>query len=185
MSTSGMDRYEMYIYLESLGFNVPIYGILNDFRKLKKDINKVVVHLDLKSHRGENKILLDYEEALEKYRGKFATEYIETDGEFGVSYRYLRIGDEAFWLLYKSKNDWRSNCGSDIKIDILEIEKNTPPVIKSPLYAIDLVFDKYNNYHAIDFNISPGIKGTGVEDILKPKEVVDKIKETILYFRSR
>jgi hypothetical protein len=46
------------------------------------------------------------------------------------------------------------------------------------LFAIDFVIGK--EMYAIDLNVSPGIKGTGVEDFISGKEVVAEIKEWFL-----
>ena len=118
------------------------------------------------------------EEAYQQYPNYLCTQYLNTKKvfDYAVSYRHLQIGDRAFWIRYTSFNDWRSNCG-DGDIDLIE-ERNIIP-IKQPLFAIDFV--KYNNnYYAIDFNIAPGIKGTGIEKIIPAKQVVELIKENSL-----
>ena len=183
MSAGGVNRYKMLTYLKSLKLDVPKFGLVKKLTLYNTKINKVVVYLNLNSHRGENKLLLDYKEALEKYPNKLATEYIESYNKYSESMRILQIGNKSISIIYENEDDWRSNYGCNVKTKIINIYDGIYDKIKYPLYAIDFVFDKYNNYYAIDFNIAPGIKGTGVENILKPKEVVDKIKESILYFR--
>jgi hypothetical protein len=71
-----------------------------------------------------------------------------------------------------------SNVG-DVTISILpdmlgDMEKLYP---NRALLALDFIVPKYSNkMYAIDLNISPGLRWTGIEDILSAKEVVEYIK---------
>ena len=180
-----MNRLEMLEFMDKILFNTPIYMKVSKFNECFKynPKTKIVVYLDLTSHRGENKELLTIEEAYEKYPNNLASLYIDSNCKFAVSYRYLKIGNYYFWINYISKNDWRSNVGEDIQISINSFGDLTNPMYKvvdkkinMPLYAIDFVQDKDNNHYAIDFNIAPGIKGIGIENYLSAKEIVESIK---------
>jgi hypothetical protein len=106
----------------------------------------------------------------------------------GLSWRYLQIGTESFWLEYTSTEDWRSNCGEgDINMffrDKTELfpDKSYKKMPKYPLFAIDFVPDG-DVIYAIDFNIAPGISGTGVDKLMSSIEIVESIKKA--YFKLK
>lgn len=184
-TAQGMNREEIFQYLEKTSFTVPLYGTVKHLANQNINIKEVVVYLDDMAHCGNGKIKLPLEEALKKYPNFLCSEYIETHPlGIAVSYRHLQIGHKSFFLKYASYNDWRSNCG-DGDIELLESHEykhsDRFKVIKFPypLCAIDFVY-KDGIYWAIDFNTSPGIRGSGIENILKPKEVVDLIKQFII-----
>lgn len=161
-SRSGMNRIEMFDFLKSVGLKIPKVGTCSE---LTTDCSRVVVYLDVNAHRGEGKILLSANDAKELYPHHFASEYIPLN--YGISYRLISIGKRS-WMLRYSSNDWRSNCG-EVKIELLkEVENNLS--INRPLYAIDFV-GNIEDPIAIDFNIAPQVKGTGLGRILKPKDV--------------
>jgi hypothetical protein len=190
LSKSGMSRPDMLRFLKEKGFATPAFGTVKDLydeiiRKQYHDtpgfdsILSVVVYTDIFSHRGEGKLLLPFNEAIEKYPDHFATEYlcVQKNG-LGLSYRYLKIGQESFWLQYSSENDWRSNYG-EVNVTILFQQLPIYHAIDYPLYAIDFL-PIAGTLYAIDFNIAPQIKGTGIEDILPAKKVADLIKIELL-----
>jgi len=177
ITTDGMNRGQMFGFMRQHKLTPPLYGIVSHLKNacyLELE-DKVVVYTNENVHCGEGKLLMTLEEAYQQYPNCLCTQYLNTEKVFGyaVSYRHLQIGYKAFWLRYTSFTDWRSNCG-DGDIDL--IEERDIISINKPLFAIDFV--KYNNnYYAIDFNIAPGIKGTGVEKIIPAKQVVELIKE--------
>lgn len=189
MSHSGMSRREMFDFFEQIGLKTPPHGtpeqIFNtlseqdkeaeDFAQ-KHDMNffHVVVYLDETAHRGEGKILIPLTTAIRQYPNAFCSQYCPTLLIGSTSLRYLQIGDKIFWLRYTS-DDWRSNYGN-VNITVLSQEKDKfHSKIGLPLFAVDFIFGP-NFIWAIDFNITPGLKGTGVEDILPAKEAVATIK---------
>ncbi len=176
-SNGGMTRREMLEHLQSLGFTVPVFGTSAELQDRLSASQEVVVHLDETSHRGEDKIKLPRGEAVVQYPDHLAVEYIPTLPN-GKTRRYLQIGDKAFWLEYTSRDDWRSNCG-DVEIQILRQEKDGyHSQISCPLFAIDFVVDQESAY-AIDFNVAPGIRGTGIEHILPAVIAAEAIKKVV------
>lgn len=184
-SRSGMNRQEMLEYLELNGYNVPKHGLVKDL-SLQKD-QKVVVYLDINSHRGMDKILSSFGESLKFYPMNYCMEYKKVnDNNLGHSFRALRIGDLNFSLFYKSQDSWMSNQGN-VNISILDTEiDNLKKLLPDrPLLAVDFVIPKEENkMYAIDLNISPGLTWTGIEDILDAKEIVDTIKHYINKWRE-
>jgi len=190
-----------------LGLTTPRFGIVEDvceeilpdwpeLRDIEckqgersiEDLISVVVHLDIRSHAGEGKFLMSVKDAVKQYSGEFAVEYIPaTPAGVGVSLRYLRIGHRQFWLRYSSSNDWRSNAG-DVKIEYLSEEKRVSDKdamkIHHPLFAVDFVMGAKAMY-AIDFNESPGLRGTGIEDVISGKDVYLEIEECLSVSEKR
>jgi len=194
-SYSGMDREQALKYLYQIGFKVPLHGMAKDLYKLKQaeygdeltlfqDAVWLVVYLDKRSHRGERKLLMNLKSAMDNYGTCFASEYVFTAPSTihgGLSFRYLKIGQRTFWLQYRSENDWRSNCGQ-VSIKVLRQEEDGyHKSIKHPLFAIDFV-PSFDGLYAVDFNIAPGVKGTGVEEILPAKAAAQEIKGALIFF---
>jgi hypothetical protein len=189
-SDGGDKRREMLVYLKSLGLRVPAFGRTSEvFEYLQQKyafegfdrLFEVVVHIDETAHRGEGKIKITLCDAVEQYPDHLAVEHIPVlPGGQGQAWRYLQAGDKRFWLEYTSRNDWRSNCG-DVDIGVLGRRPDGyHKLIKLPLFAVDFVWGDVP--YAIDFNVAPGIKGTGIEDILPAKEVADAIKKAVVAF---
>lgn len=149
---------------------------------------QVVVITDERAHCGEGKLKVSYAEAREAYYGCPYLEFIAS-GVGALTYRFLKIGSRRLILRYKSKHPWMSNVG-DVSITLVGEESETvrkflshhEPLDVYPLYAIDFVPRDFTELVAVDFNVSPGIKGTPVQEILKPMEVYDLIKEA--YFKK-
>lgn len=197
-SRSGMDRFAMFRFMEKLRINTPDYGTVREIheqnqRKTKAGREascwqKVVVHLDVNAHRGEGKVLMSIDEAYETYPDKFCVGFIHPTAFMPCTIRYLRVGNRFFWLEYTSNDPWRSNCGSEINIKITRhgtIDEFNYVNLDEPLFAIDLVDGRMNKYitgsWAIDYNIAPQIRGTGVEEILSAKDCADEIKQKYVH----
>lgn len=193
----GPNRIEMYKILNAIGLKTPKFGMVADLYKdlagqfrggkdamKKADYDKLVemvVYTDVESHTGEGKIKMSLEEAREKYPGHFASQFIPTSKTYASrTERLLVVGRHHLWIEYISKDDWRSNCG-DVQMTALDV----PGVrtagtqineLQIPLYAIDFVAVG-NERLAIDFNVSPGIKGTPATDMMSAKEMAYAIKD--------
>ncbi len=186
-SRGGMNRRQMFAFLQRVGVNVPPHGTVHDLythmeereREYVQSTMDLVVYLDDTAHRGEGKIRLGLKEALDAHPDHFASMYIHPPQDLAQSTRYLAVGDRAFWLQYESLDDWRSNCG-DVRITVLGEEKTGRYRIPFALYAIDFVpIGQLNERLAVDFNVAPGIWGTGVEDLLSSREAVAAIKRML------
>jgi len=173
-SWDGLFRPAMLTFLAWHGFQPPKHGFVRD---LAAEIPKLVVYTDERAHRGDGKLLLTAQEALEKHPDAYASEYIESPPE---SLRLLQVGMMRWMLTYKSDDAWRSNVGNEVEIQIVGEHVGYNKDIQLPLFAIDFVCDKDGNRYAVDFNIAPGLKWTGIDDRVKPVEVVELIRQAIL-----
>jgi hypothetical protein len=153
----------------------------------------VVVYEDEYQHCGGGKLRLSYKEAVNRFAALshhltnyYCVPWVNTTGilDESVSYRYLQIGSKAFWLRYVGKGGWMSNHAEDTLIFVEgECDLIESHVLASyPLCAIDFVvsvakpipetFEDVINFGvAIDFNTAPGLKWTGIDDILPATEV--------------
>lgn len=176
----GLSRPLMFDFMsKELNLRVPQYGKISQLQSLIDPNEYVVLHENLRIHVGEGKKLIRFKQIAST--DDFVVKYIDPSEE-NTSYRYLRIGKKHFWFKYTSENDWRSNVG-DVVIKRIRNSMATLvnfDVVKHPLYAIDFVKDKNGKMYALDFNESPGLKGTGIEEILKPKEVYNLICEELI-----
>ncbi|MHB1702197.1 MAG: hypothetical protein ACYCSN_19090 [Acidobacteriaceae bacterium] len=186
-SRGGMNRRQMFAFLKRVGLEVPIHGIVRELyermeaydQEYPESTMDLVVYLDETAHCGEGKIRLGIKEALAAHPDRFASMYFHPPMDRAQSTRYLAVGDRAFWLQYESLDDWRSNCGN-VRIKVLGEEKTGRYPIPFALYAIDFVpIGQLNERLAVDFNVAPGIRGTGVEDLLSSREAVAAIKRML------
>jgi hypothetical protein len=177
LSRSGPNKEQQFDFLVSLGQNTPSYGKISDLLdETKDDTQKFVIYDDLDAHAGDGKRLVDYQQALKEPVDSFASSYIPRQQENPITLRWLQVGYQPFLLEYSSDDDWRSNCG-DVNIKILQVSDLIGPIRKVPypLWAIDYIPLNNGEVVAIDFNISPGLRGTGVEEHMTASEVVHAI----------
>lgn len=186
VSSDGMNRREMLEYLSSLGLRTPPFGAVRELWEREDDFRRqfwdVIVYLNERAHRGEGKVKLPMAEAVQRYPEHFASLYIPSTPQRAISWRYLQIGDKIFWLEYASA-DWRSNYG-EVEIKVLSRERDGyHPKIHFPLFAIDFILA--DHLYAVDFNIAPQIRGTGVEELLPAREAAESIKKAFWLFNRR
>lgn len=185
-TNSGFNRIEMLTYLKSIGFMVPVFT--QDRKTVRWSFYKdgVVCFTSLNEHQGKGKRLCTHQEFKNNEfdfidQSVLFMRYIPTS-PMGESYRLINFGNESFVLRYQS-NDWRSNCGNDISITVLEKKPKYLAKFKNfqyPISAIDFVKDKDSNkFFAIDFNIAPSVKGTGLDNIISGKEIVESVKRWV------
>ena len=196
-TTDGLTRPNMFKTMRSMGLTTPMHGKVRDLyaeliertpfqnlsekKRFAEELFQVVVYTDISAHCGDGKLLLGLEEAKNHYPEHFASEYIPAlPNGFGQTLRYMRIGKRQFWLRYTSTDDWRSNCGN-VHIEVLceETAKSREELQKAPfnrpIFAVDFV--SANDLYAIDLNVSPGLKGTGIEEFISAKEVYSEIQD--------
>ena len=188
-----MSKLDQFHLLQKLNLRTPMYGspeILSANGLSNDDL--VVVYTDDKAHCGEGKKLVDLGLALQDHPCCLCSQWINTSGNFdnSTSYRLLQIGDRAFWLRYEGIGGWMSNHCEDTNIYVeTECKPINAEVLRHyPLLAIDFVFpvskpyeDKVNliDGYAIDFNSAPGMKWTGMDDILQPFEVYNLLADFV------
>lgn len=187
-----MSKIMQFRLLKSLGFKIPLVGPPDVLHRQGLGlIDLVVVYEDDRAHCGEGKILTELETALKDYADHPCSQWINTTGEFdrSQSYRLLQIGDRAWLLRYEGVGGWMSNHCENTQIYI-EAEIEALPNFGYPLFAIDFVnkvnepfpeaLEDLTRLFAIDFNTAPGMRWTGMDDILQPSEVVDLIQRAIV-----
>ena len=197
-SRQGVERRAILDYLSETGFQTPIYGTPQeiyekidtqllererDFRQKNRHFLEVIVYLADNAHRGEDKVLIPLYQAINKYPNHLCTLFISPLPGSAKSLRYLQIGNKNFRLQYTSKDDWRSNRG-DVEIKVLTHGPDGyHPRVNYPLFAVDFIFNT-GEYIAIDFNTSPVLEHTGIEEILAGEEVVKSINEAIVHYQN-
>jgi hypothetical protein len=196
--SDGPNKIEAFKLLTLMGIKTPIYGMVSDLysdavtkhgglEAIKKDsydkIVELVVYTDINAHAGEGKIKVSLAEAQEKYPNHFAVQYIPSDTRMfkGRSERLLQIGYRRIWMEYTSEDNWQSNCG-DVNISLIgesKIGNSDLKEIQLPLFAIDFVVGGRDRM-AVDLNVSPGLKGTPVQQLIRGSEVVELIKDRMV-----
>lgn len=192
-SECGPYRRQMYGLLEQAGYRVPRNGTVEEMAKLLtrewqemnvpvskqvvRQMTELVVYAAERSHGADNH-LVSIDDAISFFPHHYCTEYFRAQPSgLGWTLQYLQIGDRHWWLSYTSNNNWRSNAG-DFKVEIIEEgPRGYHTTIAEPLFSIDFV--PAQELYAIDYNISPKLEGTGIENILSPAQVVDLIRAAL------
>jgi len=196
MGTEGPNRIEQFALLEGMGLSTPPHGLVKDVMEIWWEAEQhwvrwLVVYHDLNAHGGDGKRLTQtsrfkwdgcisrLEELDRQCNTLFCSAYVGRFGApswTGVSWRMLQVGMHRFWIEYRAKDDWRSNCGEgDCEVFQVELDIGPHFGMDRPLFAVDFVLGKATAY-AVDLNFAPGIRGSGVEKYLSPKAAVEAIK---------
>lgn len=196
---AGPDKPEQFCIMHAAGFKTPPAGRYDELAdRMHWDdgyIKFVVAYTDPMSHVGEGKEMWDTNrlrnitggrmnpdwDAYHKTATTFCSAYVP--GPRGVSWRRLQVGPHVFWIEYTINDDWRSNCGEG-DVELLEAKLNDGyhPHIRLPLFAIDFVHGSKDMY-AVDFNVAPGIRGSGVERHLPAVDAVSAIERAVADFK--
>jgi hypothetical protein len=174
-STSGPGRLEM---LRTLArhFRAPDFGTVEELAS--RDHVLVVVYLDPNAHRGDGKRVMPIDQALQECPHCLASQYIYRPGP-AQSLRTLQVGRRRFVFHYQSSRNWRSNVGVVEINPWKEIHSQSSFAAAHPLWAVDSILDYQDTEYAVDFNLAPGLAGSGVEQLLSPTEVYQLIKEAL------
>lgn len=187
----------------SVPYHGSVEEIVHFWNPAPLDGLEVVVYADPRAHAGCGKIRCLLSEVAGfsvDQPNTLCSLYIEpgplhiTEGEGRAwSMRHLQVGDLAFGMVYISDDAWRSNCGT---VRITEPWMRDPekedsfgsftmpwPELPYPLYAVDFVAYEDRSwdqgpvpkYAAVDLNLAPGMRDTGMERLLPPKEAVATI----------
>jgi hypothetical protein len=170
-----LNREDAFRLMRLAGVSTVANGYVKDLLKV---FNKeaFVIYLDDKAHAANGKIVVRGEE-----RQMFKDYYASiVYGKPSVSYRYLNIGNRQWKLEYKSDHEFFSNCG-DVEITLIEEILYDTLKVPFPLkgrnfWAIDFVANDLAGELAVDYNTSPQIGKTPIENILTPTEVVNLLK---------
>lgn len=201
-TTDGPNRMDMFVLLDAMGFQTPQRGFVRDIyngmvggatpeEQTLLDEFQVVVYTDLQAHCGEGKEKMSIRQAFEKHPDAFASVWLRTSSQkqtMAQSLRMLMVGRKAYWLLYRSSDDWRSNAGT-VEITQAQVPfKNAPMVdhLMIPLFAVDFlpVGGNWSNLVAVDLNVAPGIKGTPVQKLLQPEDAAALIKDRMIELKN-
>lgn len=176
-STDFFSKRDQFRIMELNHIPTVTHGVVDHLVRYRNlpDCSKVIVYLDEMAHSANGKICITAEEALAKYPEKYASVVY---GKEGFHIRILNIGDAQFELTYTS-DDFFSNCGN---VEITCSKRfhepyiDQHPILGRNFWAIDFLTNGNEDFLACDFNTSPGLKGTGIEDILTPTQVVNLLK---------
>ena len=164
------DKFTTLSLLSFLGMRVPPFGKVEDLCKNHDRADWCVVWLP-----GESR-LMTLNDAYNKWATNLASMYIGQPAK-AVSTRHIQIGDTAFLVDYTAfaPGGWRAGRGKASLRSI--ISNHYHPSIKLPVFAMDLV-----GSYVVGFDASPGIRGTGIDEVLPHKEAVALVKKAITHF---
>ncbi len=185
----GMNRSEILGFLARNGFSVPKHGIVKHISKWAphlRDDQYIVIYLDDKSHRGENKLLVTVGEGVQSHPNCLAAEFLGSSKDSGNALRLVQIGMKFFWISLQS-DDWRASSGS-VKARIKKHGTGMQSNLLYPLWAIDFVPVRFSGNEvlfAVDFSSSPIVGEYGMDEILDAPTAAVEIKQMLNIFNGR
>lgn len=199
-----MSKLEQFRLLSGLGLRVPFVALGRDLptQTPLQSSDLVVVYTDDRAHCGEGKKLVSLSALLIADKELLCSQWINTTGLLSraTSYRLLQIGGRSWLLRYDGEGGWMSNHCEDTQIFIegecLGFQRWSNHVIDGlPLFAIDFVVpvhaptpetidDVIRDGYAVDFNSAPGMRWTGMDDLLSAIEVCNLIEGWVLKERQ-
>lgn len=175
-------RLELLSYVrDQMGLLVPEFGTVREVServRFDKSGKHLVVYTNEFSHFGDGKERLGLKSALSRFPLKPCTLYMQPD-EKAQSFKYVAVGHDMRVLLrYTSNHEWKSNVG-DVSIEVVEYKGDKLVSHHYPIFSIDFVVSNGIPY-AVDFNSSPKLMGTPVEELLEPEEIVEEMKRWMI-----
>lgn len=188
-----INKYEQVKRLHSDAFLVPKYLMgtaMLKYEEITKILGKSFVAKGLESSMGEQIVLIEKEEDLQRLCEKYGMEkewlfeeFVTTS--FGRDMRFYSIrGEVAACMQRKSQGDFRANVALGASVEAFEITPEIRKIAKDiykqtklDFLGIDLLFGKDKPYFC-EINVMPGIEGiekaTGVN---VAKKIVETIRE--------
>lgn len=159
------DRLSIFTFLQYNDYPTPDYGRVKDLCGRHDPLQYLMVYPQ--SGRG---LILRLVEAERRYPDAIASVFL---GDLVSPYlitRQVQIGDRTYWCDYTCQV-WGKSTGKVVRF-LAGYQK-----IEAPLFSIDLI-KKGDTTFAIDFDIIPPLRNSGLKDILSPKEVRKLIRKT-------
>jgi hypothetical protein len=191
-----MPKWRQFDILQRSGIATPpVYTVgSSQADKLYGPADNVVVYTDEHLHCGGGKTMTSYDAAVKRFPPcqHACVPWYNSTGSYSESrsYRYLKIGGMAFWLRYEGRGGWMSNHAEETEIYLNGwCEQIESYVLSSyPMCAIDFVIpvdrhdpddfaDVLDQGIAIDFNTAPGLRHTGIEDVLSAIDIYNLLLE--------
>lgn len=152
---------------------IPRVGLVRDLA----DCHELVVYIDEFGHAGNGKERMSGAKADLLLPNKLAAEFVRTheDPTCSRSRKVTFIGNHCIGVEILCRGDWRTNSG-DLEIEIIEHIKTKNDFL--PLYSIDMIPDiRTGQWLSIDLNTAPGLRGLGFDELLRPREMAEAIKQ--------
>lgn len=174
-------RKDMYKILAKHKLIPAVTGKVKKFRKKLPWDAPVIVYTEIERHDGGEKLMMSFKEAFTNYENHEMATYIVNEGNVGVTYRYVRIGDAIFFFKLQGKT-WNINEGFEV-VESERVSEEDALQMKpfdTPIYSIDFVpaVDSKGKewMFAVDLNFAPKLEGSGIESLATGEEIAELIR---------
>ena len=161
------DRLSIFTFLQYNDYPTPDYGRVKDLCGRHDPLTYLVVYPQ--SGRG---LIMRLVEAERRYPDAIASVFLGDGISPFVVTRQVQIGDRTYWIKYVSEGWGKLGNGKVSRYMAGHHSK-----IQATLFSIDLV-QRGDTTFAIDFDMIPALRDSGLKDILSPKEVRKLIRKT-------
>lgn len=184
----GLSKREQLARFDKIGLKTPPHGTVTELAEQHRracgpleppreigDESSCVVYCDEFEHRGQGKVLVPLNEALNRFPGHYATLYFPRQGS-PVSFRFVRLGRRTFWLRQRGDGtDWRSNTRDHEEVLTSGVTSQSNPFARV-LWAIDFIPSPLGLL-AVDFNTAPNLISLGEQGAIAPHEVLAELAD--------
>lgn len=139
---------------------------------------KLVVYIDPRQHNGKGKRIMTVGEAKQTYPNYIASKFYEGTTEY---IKFLQVGKRRFIINCKRTDE--NDLSKHIITDINEISSELNRLVSLPIFSINYI-SVDNAMVATDFNEVERLDNCGVKDLLKPEQVIEEIKNSLVAYNK-
>lgn len=139
---------------------------------------KLVVYTDPMLHNGKGKRVMCVDEARQSYINYIASKYYDECKEF---IKLLQVGKRRFVINYKRADEF--DLSKNEITNITEISSELNNAVALPIFSVDYISID-SAMVATDFNEVEVLRDCGVAEILRPEEVIEEIKNSLVAYNK-
>lgn len=162
-------------YVRSLGLKTLEIKPVNKYISLDGNI---LVYTNPKLHNGEGKKIMTVDEAIQSYNNCIASKFYENATN---TVKFLQIGKRRFTLYFEKDNPFDLSNGK--LVDIRESISEYNRLIGLPILSIDYI-DVNGEMIATDFNEVENLEKLGLQEFLRPEDIIKEIKDSLIVYNK-
>lgn len=155
--------------------SIKVIDIMPVSKYLSSD-GKIVVYTNPSAHNGNGKKVLTVDEAQLYYPNYSASKYYENCTSY---IKFIQVGKQRYTLQIKRNSVEDRSTEEIVGISRLPDEYNR--VVGIPIFSIDYICVD-NQMIATDFNEVEKLSNYGLQEFIKPEEVIKEIKDSLLIY---
>lgn len=162
-------------YVRSLGLKTIEVKPVNQYISLD---GSILVYTNPKLHNGEGKKIMTVDEAMQSYSNCIASKFYDNVSNV---VKFLQIGKRRFTLYFKKDSPYDLSHGK--LVDIRESLSEYNRLIGLPILSIDYI-EINGEMVATDFNEVENLKNLGIDEFIRPEDIIKEIKDSLIVYNK-